>query len=99
VSDLANRLVSRKLDPARHPNPSDSVWRLAIAGSRAARRRFDVSISMKVLYIAWFMATAVAPRAPARSCAELLLFPERRGQLNRVLGRFHRGRVPSEPSN
>jgi glycosyltransferase involved in cell wall biosynthesis len=99
VSDLANRLVSRKLDAARHPNPSDSVWRLAIAGSRAAHRRFDVSISMKILYIAWFMATAVAPRALARTCAELLLFPERRGHLNRVLGRFHRGRVPSELSN
>jgi hypothetical protein len=99
VSDLANRLVSRKLEPARHPNRSDSVWRLGVAGTRAARRRFDVSISMKVLYIAWFTATAVAPRALARTFAELLLFPERRAHLNRVLRRFHRGRVPSGLSN
>ena len=96
VSDLANRLVSRKLEPERHPNPSDSVSRLAVAGTRAARRRSDVSISLKVLYVAWFMATAVAPRALARTFAELLLFPERRTHLNRVLRRFHRGRVPSD---
>jgi hypothetical protein len=99
VSDLANRLLSRKLDPARHPNRTDRVWPLAVAGTRSAARRFDVSISMKVLYVAWFMGTAAAPRALARPLGELLLFPERRKHLNRMLRRFHREHIPSERSN
>jgi hypothetical protein len=99
VSDLANRLVSRKLEPARHPNPSDGVWQLAVAGTRAAGRRFDVSISMKLLYVAWFVATAAAPRWLARTFAELLLFPERRAHVNRMLRHLHRGRSRSEDSN
>jgi hypothetical protein len=98
VSDLANRLLSRKLDPARHPNRTDRVWPLAVAGARAAGRRFDVAISMKILYVAWFTATAAAPRPLARILGELLLFPERRAHLNGILRRFHRGSLPSERS-
>ena len=99
VSDLANRLVSRKLEPERHPNAGDGVWHLAAAGTRAAARRFDVSAAMKGLYVAWFVAMAAAPRGLARRFAELLLFPERRAHLNRVLGRWHRGSAPSVQSS
>jgi hypothetical protein len=98
VSDLANRLVSRKLDPVRHPHASDGVWHLAAAGARAATRRFDVSAAMKGLYVAWFVAMAAAPRGSAGRLAELLLLPDRRAHLNRVLGRLHRGGV-HEQSN
>ena len=39
VADLANRLVSLKLEPERHPIEKESVRRLALEGMRAATRR------------------------------------------------------------
>jgi glycosyltransferase involved in cell wall biosynthesis len=90
VSDLSNRLVSLKLEPERHPIPSDRGWRLVLDGSRAAARRFDVSWPMKLLYVGWFGITAAAPRPLARQFAEYLIFPQRRERLNRVLRYFHK---------
>jgi glycosyltransferase involved in cell wall biosynthesis len=97
VSDLFNRLVSLKLEPARHPIPGDRQWRLVLDGIRAAARRFDVSWPMKLLYVGWFGIMAAAPRPLARRFAELFFFPQRRGALNRVLRRFHKwNRDPSQ---
>ncbi len=90
VSDLGNRLLSRKLEPSLHPIPSDSIWKLVADGVRAASRRFDVSRPMKLLFVAWFAATAASPRSLARWLGELFMFPERRTGLNRLLGRLHR---------
>ena len=45
---------------------------------------------MKAMFVAWFAAMAIAPRPLARRLATLLLFPERRGTLNRPLGRLQR---------
>jgi glycosyltransferase involved in cell wall biosynthesis len=89
VADLSNRLVSLKLEPRRHPIPTDSLTRLAIDGTRAAGRRTDVAWSMKLLYGCWFWVMAALPVALARRLAELFLFPERRGALNHVLGYLH----------
>jgi hypothetical protein len=86
VADLSNRLVSLKLDPSRHPFPTDSLARLAVDGTTAARRRTDVAWPMKVLYGTWFWVMAALPVGPARRLAGLFLFPERRGPFNRVLG-------------
>ena len=89
-ADLANRLVSLKLEPGRHPVPSDRPRTLLADAVRATRRRFDVSAPMKVLLVAWFALEAVAPRRLARPLAELFLFPGRRAGFNRLLGRWRR---------
>jgi hypothetical protein len=88
VSDLANRLLSRRLDPRLHPVPGDTVAGIVADGLRASRRRFDVSPAMRLSFAAWFALTAVAPRPLARRLGELLAFPERRGPLNRLLERL-----------
>jgi Glycosyl transferase family 2 len=92
VSDVAQRLISVKLEPDRHPLPDDRVARLVFDGIRAASRRFDVSAEMKLLMSAWFLSMAAAPAAIARPLAEAFVFPERRRRLNRVLRRYHRSR-------
>jgi glycosyltransferase involved in cell wall biosynthesis len=89
-ADLANRLVSLKLDPARHPVASDRPLGLLRDAVRATRRRFDVSWPMKAMLVAWFALEALAPRRLARPLAELFLFPGRRSGANRLLGRLQR---------
>lgn len=89
-ADLANRLVSLKLEPARHPIDSDRPLGLLRDAVRAGRRRFDVSWPMKALLVAWFALEALAPRRLARPLAELFLFPGRRPGANRLLGRLQR---------
>ncbi len=90
VSDLANRLVSRRLDPRRHPIASDSVLSLVVSGWRATARRTDAAPAMRGMFRAWFVALAIAPRLAAVPLAERFLFPERRPILNRLLRRLHR---------
>ncbi|HET7509790.1 MAG TPA: glycosyltransferase [Solirubrobacterales bacterium] len=89
-ADLANRLVSLKLDPERHPRAGDRLRSLLADAVRATRRRFDVSLPMKVLLVAWFALEVAAPRRLARPLAELFLFPGRRAGFNRLLGRWRR---------
>jgi glycosyltransferase involved in cell wall biosynthesis len=91
VSEVANRLISRRLDRARHPSPGDTRRGLLADGLRAVRRRFDVSWPMKLAFDVWFLAVAVAPKPLVKRLAELFLFPERRASLNPVLGRLRRG--------
>jgi hypothetical protein len=90
VSDLANRLVSRRLDPLQHPVTSDSVMSLAVSGWRATARRTDVAPTMRAMFRAWFAAMAIAPRFATIPMAERFLFPERRPLLNHLLARLHR---------
>jgi hypothetical protein len=89
-ADLANRLVSLRLDPERHPVPGDRPLGLLGKAARATRRRFDVSWPMKALLVAWFALEALAPRRLARPLAELFLFPGRRARANSLLGRLRR---------
>jgi glycosyltransferase involved in cell wall biosynthesis len=90
LSDLANRLLSRKLEPAFHPLPADRPWRLVADAVRATARRFDVPWSMKPIFVAWFAATAASPRPVVRWLGDLFMFPERRVTFNRLLARLHR---------
>jgi glycosyltransferase involved in cell wall biosynthesis len=90
VADLANRLISRKLEPEAHPLPGDRVGRLALGGAVAALRRFDVRWPMKLMFIAWFAAMACAPRGAAKRLAEVFLFPQHRRRINNLLGRLAR---------
>jgi len=88
IADLANRMTSLRLEPARHPIASDSTAGLLRDSLGSCRRRDDVSLAMKALFVAWFAAMAVAPRPLARHLAELFMFPTRRRSLNRLLGRM-----------
>jgi glycosyltransferase involved in cell wall biosynthesis len=90
LADLGNRIVSLRLEPRSHPIPSDRVASLLIDSVRAARRRSNVSAAMKVSFLAWFAAVAVAPKALVRRLALLFFFPQSRGSLNDLLGRLQR---------
>lgn len=90
VADLSNRLISLRLEPELHPKASDRRWRLVTDGARAAARRFEVAWPMKLAFCAWFACMATVPRPFATRVAELLLFPERRRRLSRVLQRFQK---------
>ncbi|HYJ22792.1 MAG TPA: glycosyltransferase [Solirubrobacterales bacterium] len=91
IADLANRMISLRLEPAAHPNPEDRPGRLLADAARAARRRTNVSAPMKLIFVAWFAAMAIAPRPLARRLALWFLFPQRRRLANRVLGLLQRG--------
>ena len=82
---LSQRLVSRKLDPTRHPFPNDSLNRLASRGVAAALTRRDLPWGLRLLYPAWFVAMIAAPRRPAIWLAEQMLYPERRRGLSRLV--------------
>lgn len=96
VADLANRLISKKLDPTCHPLSTDTITRLTSKGIKAASRRLDVALPMKFGFVAWFVLMAAAPRPIAQALAEGFVLPERREALNRLLGRMHR-RQPARP--
>jgi glycosyltransferase involved in cell wall biosynthesis len=89
VSDIANRMISLKLDPRQHPLRDDRLVRLVWMGIRASLRRFDVAWAMKLLFLGWFMAMGLAPRPLARWLAEVFLFPEKREPINKILGNLH----------
>jgi glycosyltransferase involved in cell wall biosynthesis len=89
VSLLANKLISLKLEPLRHPTPEDRMWRLWFLGIVASLRRFDVSIYVKCLFLLWFTAMVIAPKAIVRWLAIKFLFPQTRGNFNLVLKVLH----------
>jgi hypothetical protein len=97
LADLANRLISLRLEPARHPVPGDSRFGLVRDAARAARRRANVSAPMKAIFVAWFAAMALAPRGLAHTLANWFLFPQQRVALNRLLGRLQ-GTRSQDPS-
>ena len=78
VTDLAHRLISCRLDPAAHPIPPDRPRALALSGAAAALRRRDLERSRRLLYVAWFLAAAAAPRPAVRWLGEQLLRTWRR---------------------
>jgi hypothetical protein len=90
VSCIAHRLISLKLEPALHPIPEDRVAKLLQRGVTAALRRFDVTWPVRLVFIAWFLALALAPRTMAHWLAARFLFPEKRRGVTQVLRRFHR---------
>jgi glycosyltransferase involved in cell wall biosynthesis len=94
VSDLANRLVSVKVEPRLHPIPDDRPSTLSLTAVRAVARRFDVALPMKAMFLCWFAAMTLAPRRQARRLGEVFLLPERRRRMNRLLRRMQRRRPP-----
>ncbi len=92
VADVANRLISLRLDPAQHPRPGDTRSGLLLAGIRATSRRFDVRPPLRALYDLWFLGMTVAPRSLATRLAGWFLYPSRRRGFNGLLGRLQRAR-------
>jgi hypothetical protein len=91
LADLANRLVSVRLEPERHPVAGDRPWALVGAAGRAARRRRDMAWTVRTMFVVWFAITAALPRGAAAHLAEIALFPERRSKLNALLAAVQRG--------
>jgi hypothetical protein len=91
VSYLTNRMISYKLERRCHPLKEDRLLRIFREGIKASLQRFDISWPMKLLFIGWFSLMVVVPRPLAFLLAEKFFFPEKRGQLNRLLGLFHNG--------
>jgi hypothetical protein len=77
VSDVAGRLASLKLCPARHPLPDDRVAGLVALGLRASARRFDIGWPKKLTFMTWFVAMGLAPRTAATRLAEAFFPPSR----------------------
>jgi glycosyltransferase involved in cell wall biosynthesis len=88
--DLANRLISLKLDRQRHPIAGDTTHGIVLDAIRAACRRFDATLAKRLMFVAWFAVTAAAPRRAVPRLAELFLYSERRPAFNRLLGRLQR---------
>jgi hypothetical protein len=94
VSDVANRLISLKLEPEAHPLRGDRMSGLLAEAVRATTRRFDVGPAMRLAMLCWFVVMAGAPRRLAPAVAEMFAFPERRPRMNRIIARLHRGVRP-----
>jgi hypothetical protein len=95
IADLANRMISLRLEPDRHPDPGERAGRLLADAVGAARRRANASAAMKLIFVAWFAAMAAAPRPLARRLAIWFLYPQQRPALNRLLGRLQGGDRPA----
>ena len=75
LSFLAHRLVSVRLDPARHPIAADTAWSLGRRGMWAAWGRFDLSWLARAIRAAWFAAALVAPRPAVGWLAQRFFYP------------------------
>ena len=85
-------MISLRLEPGRHPDPRATVaaaWSPTPPAPPAAAP--TCSPPMKLIFVAWFAAMALAPRPLARRLALWFLFPQRRRIANRLLGRLQRG--------
>jgi Glycosyl transferase family 2 len=78
IGDLSRRMISLRLDPARHPVPGDTRLGLVRDSVGAVRRRGNASAAMRIAFPLWFAAMALAPRPLARRLALRFLFPDRR---------------------
>lgn len=90
VSYMASWLTSLKLDETMGRTTARREIRLVLAlALRAVACRFDVRWPMKILFIVWFLAMALAPRGLAVRLGEIFFFNSKRSALNPFLGRLH----------
>jgi hypothetical protein len=76
MSFIANRLVSLRLAPARHPIAGETRWELLGRGLHACRQRGDLPPLLRLMYAVWFLLVAIVPQKGARWLAEQLLAPQ-----------------------
>jgi glycosyltransferase involved in cell wall biosynthesis len=70
VTNLAQRLMSLRLDPAHHPVPADNRLGLGVRGAAVALRRRDLPVRSRLAYGLWFATTALAPRSVAHALSK-----------------------------
>jgi hypothetical protein len=90
VSELWQRTVSLRLDPARHPVEGDTRTGLLALGLKAARRRFDVAPAHRLALGAWVAAVGLLPRAALPRVVGRLGGSRGGSRLSALLGRLHR---------
>ncbi len=92
----ANQLVAARAGDGPHRGKR---FVLARQGLYAAWQRAELTLTMRLLYTAWFMLVALAPRRAVWWLAELLFFPETRGRWRELVGyRRTPHRARQEPS-
>jgi hypothetical protein len=69
VSAAANRMISYRLDRAKHPLAGDSRRRLVGLGLASSAKRTDASPFRRLAFAGWFLAMAVVPRCWVRAIA------------------------------
>jgi glycosyltransferase involved in cell wall biosynthesis len=69
VSSAANRMLSYRLDPTRHPIAGDSRGGLLRLGLASCAARADLSLVRRAAYAGWFLAMAIVPRRLVRVVA------------------------------
>lgn len=77
---LVNRLLSLRLEPLLHPIDGDNRFALGRRGMMTAWQRRDLSLMLRLLYAAWFLLTALAPKSSVTWLAEQFLYPKPRGE-------------------
>ena len=90
VSEIGNRLIYLRLAPKADRLPGDTRVSLVRRGISASLGRFDVAPAMRMVFIGWLLAEALAPQPLARHLAELFVFPERRSRLSPMLASLRR---------
>ena len=90
LSSVALRIISRKLAPDRHPVADDRISALMLDALRAAGRRYDVAVPLRVAMVAALGAIAASPRPIASKLAEQFVFPEHRARLMPLIRRLQR---------
>jgi hypothetical protein len=78
VTFLANRMISKKIDPQNHPIHMDRPMALLLLGLRASFGRFDLAWNRRILYAFWFVAAFLAPPAVVSWLAGQFFYPEKR---------------------
>ena len=92
VTYLANRLISWRLEPALHPIRHESRLGLFWRGVRAIAGRSDLGPVRRVVYVGWFAAMVLAPRAFVPRLVGVYLDPNgSKRAARRVAGPEHQG--------
>lgn len=92
TATAAQRLISLRLDPGRHPLAGDGRTELWLTAIRSIRGRPDLALRPRIAALAWFSLTAIAPRPMVARLAEIFLQPARRGAIGRWLASGSRRR-------
>jgi hypothetical protein len=94
-----NRLLSLRLDPARHPFPTDSAIGLALAGIRASWSFPHSGLIKRLASTIGFAALPLAPKSwLARNLAPLSVARKRTGWLGRLMPERNVMHRPVEPA-
>lgn len=78
VTYLANRIISQKLHPVKHPIKTDSLWGLYLKALRISIFHPFNPIMKKLFHLIWFTVFSISPSRVSYFLAEGFLFEEKR---------------------